>query len=79
MLSYEDETDVYEKEVIRNPSFKYEKGYITVKDFSGEVVIYRLDGSVFIMGTFRDGDRIPVEKGVYIIKVKGATFKVIAN
>ncbi len=79
VLSYDDGTSVEERDVIKNPSFVYSDGYITVKDFSGEVVIYRTDGSLYKKGVFKDGDRIPVSKGVYIVKIKGATFRIIAK
>jgi hypothetical protein len=50
-----------------------QNGYITVRNYSGEVVIYRSDGSVYAKGIYRDGDKI------YIVKIKGATFKVVAR
>ncbi len=78
-LSYDDWVGVEEGNIVRNPSFEYSNGYITVRNYRGEVVIYRSDGSVYTKGIYRDGDKIGVERGIYIVKIKGATFKVVAR
>jgi hypothetical protein len=78
-LSYDDGVGVEEGNIVRNPSFEYSNGYINVRNYSGEVVIYRSDGSVYVKGIYRDGDKIGVERGIYIVKIKGATFKVVAR
>jgi len=70
---------VEEGNIVRNPSFEYSNGYITVRNYTGEVVIYRSDGSVYAKGIYRDGDKIGVERGIYIVKIKGATFRVVAK
>jgi len=78
-LSNDDELGVEENNIVRNSSFEYSNGYITVRNYSGEVVTYRSDGSVYAKGIYRDGDKIGVERGIYIVKIKGATFRVVAR
>ncbi|MEO0187847.1 MAG: hypothetical protein ABIL17_01010 [candidate division WOR-3 bacterium] len=78
-LASDGELGVDEGNSIKNPSFEYSNGFIVVRNYSGDITIYRLDGSIYAKGKFKDGDRIRVNKGAYIIKIDGATFRVVAK
>ena len=78
--SAEEITPLDVSEITNKPSIYYEKGYIKISNYNGNVEIYDVSGKRIISSKVVNEGTIKLNKqGIFILKLKDKTYKLVAD
>jgi len=67
-------------ESLNKPKIYYANGYLNIENYKGDIEVYGLDGSKILKNTINMNSKIKLpSKGIYFVKTKDQTYKIITN
>jgi len=78
--SAEQITPVENWEMLKSPRIYYANGYLNVENYTGDIEIYKVDGTRITKTFIQDKSQIKLLKdNIYIVKIKDKTMKLVAK